>query len=78
MAEALSSHDALVLEKKLITQDSKTVAFASFVSKTRSIVDKLDSCGHYKRNKAKKNWKPKKNNGKSKENLWKHESPKKG
>ena len=42
MAEALSSCDALVFEKKRITQDQKTVAFASFVSKASASVDKLD------------------------------------
>ena len=40
MAEALSAYDTLVLEKKWFTQDPKTVAFASFVSKATSLLDK--------------------------------------
>ena len=43
MAEALSSYDMLVLEKKWITQDLKSVAFTSFVSKASSILDKIEN-----------------------------------
>ena len=43
MAEALSSCDALVLEKKWITHDPTSVAFASFVSKASSFLDKINA-----------------------------------
>ena len=42
MTEALCSCDALNLEKKWINEDPKSVAFAYFVLKVTTFLDKLD------------------------------------
>ena len=77
MAEALSCYDTLVLEKKWITQDSKSIAFSSFMSKASALLDKHGNEGSdgdkSKSNKRKKKKDNKKLNAKNK---FKHVAPK--
>ena len=79
IAEALSSCNALVLEKKWITQDPKSVAFSSFTSKASALLDKHGNKGgdgdNSKSNKLKKKKGNKKLNAKNK---FKHVAPKAG
>ena len=42
MAEAATTYDALVLEKKWITEDPKIVAFANFIAKAEEIFQKMN------------------------------------
>ena len=78
MAEALNLYDTLVLEKKWITQDPKSVAFASFVSKASSLLDKLDNNNPKKTNPKKKENKSKKKTNKPRQDKWKFDAPKEG
>ena len=77
MTDALSSYDAIALEKKWITQDSKSVTFSSFSSKVSAVVDKLDGedNGHkgdkFEKKKTYNNCAPN-----YKQNRWKCEVPK--
>ena len=69
MAEALSSCDTLVLEKKWTTQDPKTVAFSSFASIASALLNKHGNKGdgnNSKSNKPKKKKGDKKSNAKNK------------
>ena len=43
MAEELSTYDALVLEKKWMTQDPKMVVFNAFVTKVEEAFDKMEA-----------------------------------
>ena len=49
MAEALSSYDTLMLEKKWMTTDPKTLAFASFASKASALIDGLGGEGQQRK-----------------------------
>ena len=74
MAEALSSCDTLFLEKKWITRYPKSVAFASFVCKVSSFLDKLDNSNHTKDKSKKKKFKTKTDT--PRHDSWKFEKPK--
>ena len=63
MVEALSSRGTLSLEKKWLTYDSKSAAFAFFVSKVSTVLDNMDKTG-CKSNETKKKQKFKKKNDK--------------
>ena len=76
MAEVLSSRDTLVLENKWITQDPKSFAFASFISKESTLLDNLDKTGH-KINETKKKKNFKKKTDKLRNGKWKFEVPRK-
>ena len=77
IAEALSSYDALVLGKTWLTQDPKSVAFSTFVSKALALLEKRDGKkGNAKSGNSNKQHK----GGKSKHEAkpWKHVAPKDG
>ena len=78
MAEALSSYDTLVLEKKWITHDPKTVAFSTFMSKASALSDRHGNKGggdsKYQKPNKKKNAKGGKNTNPKYE--FKHVAPK--
>ena len=67
-----------MFEKKWITQDPKSVAFASFVSKASLLLDKLDNDNPKKTNPKKKKNKSKKKNDKLRKDKWKFNVPKEG
>ena len=76
MAEALSSHDTLVLGKKCLTQDPKSFAFASFVTNVSTSLDILHKTGCKSNNTKKKN-KLKKKTDEPRNDKRKFEPPKK-